>query len=379
MYWIALKMLTGDRSKYVAIILGVTFSCVLMAEQSAMFCGIMLRTTSQIRDVHDADIWVMNPSARYMDDLKAIADTAYLRVRGVPGVAWAVDFYKGAAQVQLPNGIYQGVILFGIDDATLVGAPQQMVMGRIGDLQTPDSIIIDKAGYHYLFPEEPIHLGKTMEMNDRRAVIVGIFDASATFSTQPVIFTRFSQATLFIPPYRRTLSLVLAKSAEGESPEVVAQRIEAQTGLQAQSRDQFCWKTILYYLNNTGIPVNFGMTVLLGFVVGCTIAGQTFYLFTVENLRQFGTLKAMGMRDSKIIRMIVIQALTVGAIGYGLGVGLATVLGLLMRAFRPILSFFLPWQVLALTAAAVLIIVLLASLLSIRRVMVLEPAIVFQS
>eukprot|EP00475_Leptophrys_vorax_P036122 TRINITY_DN60444_c0_g1_i2.p1 TRINITY_DN60444_c0_g1~~TRINITY_DN60444_c0_g1_i2.p1 ORF type:complete len:112 (-),score=1.66 TRINITY_DN60444_c0_g1_i2:69-404(-) len=107
MYWIALKMLTGDRSKYIAIILGITFSCVLMAEQSAMFCGIMLRTTSQIRDVHDADIWVMNPHARYMDDLKAIADTAYLRVRGVPGVAWAVDFYKGAGQVQLPNGIYK--------------------------------------------------------------------------------------------------------------------------------------------------------------------------------------------------------------------------------------------------------------------------------
>lgn len=379
MYWIALKMLTGDRGKYLAIILGITFSCVLMAEQSAMFCGIMMRTTSQIRDVHDADIWVMNPNARYIDDLKAIADTAYLRVRGVPGVAWAVNFYKGGGQVQLPNGVYQGVILFGIDDATLVGAPQQMIVGKIGDLQIPDSVIIDEAGYHFLFPDEPITVGKTMEMNDRRAVIVGVFNASVTFSTQPVIFTRFSQATLFVPSYRRMLSFVLAKCVPGESPDVVAQRIQDQTQLQAQTKDQFCWKTILYYLEHTGIPVNFGSTVLLGFIVGCAISGQTFYLFTVENLRQFGTLKAMGMRDSKIIRMIVVQALTVGAIGYCLGVGLATALGIAMKEIRPIMSFFLPWQVLALAAAAVLVIVLLSSLLSIRRVMVLEPAIVFQS
>jgi putative ABC transport system permease protein len=379
MYWIALKMLTGDRSKYVAIIVGITFSCVLMAEQSAMFCGIMMRTTSQIQDVHDADIWVMNPNAEYIDDLKPLSDTAYLQVRGVPGVAWAVDFYKGAGQVQLPNGKFHGVILFGIDDSTLVGAPQEILQGSIGNLQIPDSILIDEAGYRLLWPNEPLRLGKTVEMNDCRAVIVGIFRSSLTFSSQPVIFTRFSQATLFVPSFRRMLTFVLAKTAEGESAEVVARRIREQTGLQALTRSEFSWMTIMYYMRHTGIPVNFGTTVLLGFVVGCTIAGQTFYLFTVENLRQFGTLKAMGMRDGKIVRMIFVQALTVGGIGYCLGIGLSTVLGIVMHAIRPIMSFFLPWQVLALAAVAVLVIVLLSSLLSIRRVMVLEPAIVFQS
>lgn len=125
--------------------------------------------------------------------------------------------------------------------------------------------------------------------------------------------------------------------------------------------------------------MNFGTTVLLGFIVGCAICGQTFYLFTVENLRQFGTLKALGVRDSIIVRMIFVQALTVGSIGYCLGVGLATLIGIMMHAIRPIMSFFLPWQVLALTALAVVIIVLLSSLICIRRIVVLEPAIVFQS
>jgi putative ABC transport system permease protein len=379
MYWIALKMLTGDRSKYWAIIFGITFACVLIAEQAAMFCGIMLRTTSQIRDIHDADIWVMNPSLRYIDDLKPIADTAFLRVRGTPGVAWAVSLYKGAAQAQLETGNYQSVVLLGIDDATLVGAPKNMIMGRVGDLQLPDAILVDEAGFHYMWPEEPLRLGKTFEMNDRRAVIVGIFKASYTFTTQPIVFTRFSRATLFVPPNRRSLSFVLAKCAPGESPAVVARRIHKQTKLQALTQNQFAWLTMSYYLNRTGIPVNFGSTVLLGFIVGCAIAGQTFYLFTVENLRQFGTLKAMGMSDRKIIRMILVQATVVGCVGYCLGVGLATALGLLLQTIRPIMSFFLPWQVLALTGGAVLVIVFLSSLLSIRRVLVLEPAMVFQA
>jgi putative ABC transport system permease protein len=378
MVWIALKMLTGDRSKYFAIIFGVTFACLLIAEQAATFCGVMLRTTSQIRDTRGADIWVMNSNTRYVDDLKAISDDAVFQVRGVPGVAWAVGLYRGAAQVQLDSGDYHGVILMGVDDATLAGAPAHMLVGKLGDLQIPDAVIVDEAGFQQLWPGEPLHTGKVIQMNDRRAVVVGIFRSSQTFMTLPVVFTRLSQATLFVPPYRRLMPFVLAKCQPGLVPEQVARRIEKQTGLKARSKQEFCDLTMGYYLRHTGIPVNFGTTVLLGFLVGCAIAGQTFYLFTVENLKQFGTLKAMGMSDRGVVLMILVQSLVVAAIGYGLGIGLATCYGILAQRWMPLLAFFLPWQVLALNGVAVILIALLASLLSIRRVLVLEPAVVFQ-
>jgi len=378
MVWIALKMLMGDRSKYLAIIFGVTFACFLIAEQSAIFCGIMLRTTSQIRDTHGADIWVMNSNLRYVDDLKAISDDDVFRVRSVPGVAWAVNLYRGTAQAQLSNGNYQSAILMGIDDASLAGAPAHMLIGRLGDLQNPDAVIVDEAGFHQMWPDEPLQTGKVIEMNDRRAVVVGVFRASQTFMTMPVIYTRFSQATLFVPPSRRLMPFVLAKCQEGEAPAEVARRIEAQTGLKALSRDGFSLLTMKYYLEHTGIPVNFGTTVVLAFLVGCAIAGQTFYLFTVENLKQFGALKAMGMSDRAIVGMILIQGAVVGSIGYGLGIGLATLFGIFCQRNMSLLAFFLPWQVLALTGVAVILIVLLSSLVSIRRVLVVEPAIVFQ-
>jgi len=378
MVWIALKMLTGDRGKYFAIIFGVAFACFLIAEQSATFCGVMLRTTSQIRDTQGADIWVMNPNVRYIDDAKAISDNDVFRVRGVPGVFWAVNLYRGQGQAQMVNGNFQAVILLGLDDATLVGAPTHMLVGRLGDLQNADAILVDEAGFQQMWPGEPLHTGKVIEMNDRRAVVVGVYRASQTFMTMPVVYTRFSQATLFVAPSRRMMPYVLAKCQPGLAIDEVAQRIESQTGLKALSKQGFTWLTTRYYLEHTGIPINFGTTVILAFVVGCAIAGQTFYLFTVENLKQFGTLKAMGMSDRCVVGMILIQALVVSGIGYGIGVGLATVYGIIAQRHLSLLAFFLPWQVLALTGGAVLLIALLSSLLSIHRVLVLEPAIVFK-
>lgn len=379
MSWIALKMLTGDRGKYFAIIFGITFASLLIAEQSATFCGIMLRTTSQIRDVHEADIWIMNPSVRYMDDLKAISDDDVFRVRGVPGVAWAVNLYRGQAQAQLENGNYQAVILMGLDDSSLVGAPTHMLVGKPGDLQNPDAILVDEAGFHQMWPGEPLQAGKVIQMNDRRAVVEGVFRASQTFMTLPLVYTRFSQATLFVPPYRRLMPFVLAGCASGSSPEEVARKIKAQTGLKSLTQQSFEWLTVGYYLDHTGIPINFGTTVLLGFFVGCAIAGQTFYLFTVENLKQFGTLKAMGTSNRTIVAMILTQAFMVVGIGYGLGIGLATLFGMLVMKAVPLMAFFLPWQVVVITGIAVLAIALAGSLPSIRRVLVLEPASVFQS
>jgi putative ABC transport system permease protein len=378
--WIALKMLMGDRSKYFAIVFGVSFACFLIAEQSAIFCGVMLRTTSQIRDTHGGDIWVMNSGVRYVDDLKPISDDDLFRVRSIPGVSWAVKLYRGQGQAQLANGTYQSLILMGLDDSTLSGAPRNLLVGRIGDLQVPNSILVDEAGFQQMWPGEPIATGKVIEMNQRRAVVVGVYRGGQTFMTMPIVYTRFSEATLYVPPNPtgRMNTFVLAKARPGSNAQQLARTIQKRTGLQAVTNQEFQKLTMMYYLTHTGIPVNFGTTVILAFLVGAAIAGQTFYLFTVENIRQFGTLKAMGMRDRSIVRMILTQGAVVGGIGYGLGVGLATLYGIFSQRAMPLLAFFLPWQVLLISAVAMIIIVVLASLLSIRRVLVLEPAVVFQ-
>ncbi|HTU25719.1 MAG TPA: ABC transporter permease [Pirellulales bacterium] len=379
MSWVALKMLTGNRGKYIGIILGVAFAALLISQQASIFCGMMLLTTSQIKDIGGADIWVMDPNVRFVDDVKPISENELYRVRGVEGVGWAVRLFKGLTRARMRTGKFQQCILIGLDDASLVGAPQpdKIVMGKIADLRRPDAIFIDEDGYDLLWPGEPLALGRTFEMNDHQATVVGIFRARRTFQTMPVICTRYSQSTLFIPRQRKVMSFILGQPSPGYDSAAVCRRIKSQTGLEAQTRAQFCWTTMLFYLRETGIPANFGITVALGFIIGMAIAGQTFYLFTIENLKQFGTLKAMGASNATLVFMIVLQAVVVASIGYCLGVGAAVGSGHFIDT-QSKLAFYMPWQVMAATGVAVMAIALLSSVVSARKVLVLEPAIVFQ-
>jgi putative ABC transport system permease protein len=381
MTWIALRMLTGDRSKYFGLVFGVGFATLLMSQQLSIFLGIMKRTASQILDVRDADVWVMDDKVRYIDEVPGLPDTDLLRVRGVPGVEWAVKLYKGQVRARLRDGNFRTVILFGLDDATLVGAPQEMIAGQVGDLRRPDAVIVDKAGYEYLWPDDPkgrYQLGRLFEMNDRRCVLVGVCKASAPFTTLPVVYTRYSQTVWYVPRERDTMSFVLVKAQAGVPLDEVCRRIERQTGRMALTQSQFFWKTIRYFLGSTGIPVNFGVTIFLGFFVGVAVAGQTFYLFTLENLKHFGSLKAMGLGNTRIVGMILLQGLVVGALGYALGVGLTAVYFLLTNQRTQLAGLHMIWQVMAGTGGAVGVIIVLASLVSVRKVLVLEPAVVFR-
>ncbi|MGZ5536980.1 MAG: ABC transporter permease, partial [Chthoniobacterales bacterium] len=187
-----------------------------------------------------------------------------------------------------------------------------------------------------------------------------------------------SHATTIAPQERKLLSFVIAKTKEGADAATVRARIRSTIGLAAYTPNEFKKLTFWYFLKYTGMPFNFLTVVTLGFIVGIAISGMTFYNFTLDNLRYFGTLKAMGTNNRKLLRMISLEAAVVGAVGYGLGIGAASAWGGILSG-RTQIAFMLPWPLLFVSAAAVLIICVGAAALSIRKVIKLEPAMVFRS
>jgi putative ABC transport system permease protein len=392
MRFVAIQMLMGDKAKYFGILLGLTFASFLITQQSSIFVGLMSRTFGFLSDTGGPDIWVMDPKVQFIDDIKPMQDTMLLRTRGVEGVAWAVPLYKGILRARMADGMFQSCNVIGLDDASLAGGPPEMIEGSIEDLRRSEGVIVDVVGARTRLakfardadgnilpnaPKVPLTIGDTLELNDKRAVVVGICRVSRTFQSQPVIYTTYSRAMGFAPRERKLLSFIIAKVTDGADPREVCRRITRETGLQAHTGWDFSWKTVMYFMKFTGIPINFGISVTLGFLVGTAIAGQTFYNFTLDNLRHFGALKAMGASNTRLLGMILLQGLIVGLIGYGLGVGLAAFLGSSLSG-KTELAFRLLWQTLAISGAAVTAICLLASLVSIQKVIRLEPAVVFK-
>ena len=379
---IALKMLMGDKLKYFGLIAGIAFATMLILQQSSILVGFARQTGAFIRDTAQADLWIMDPQVRFSQDQVPVRSTTMQLARGVPGVDWALPLYQGFLRGKMPDGTRFTMILVGVDDATLVGAPPIIVDGTLADLRRDKAVFIqaDKPEKKLMMKRggnRPLALGDRLAANDQEAVVTGTYRGRESFFWEPVIYTTYSRALQYAPPERNSLSFILVKVKPGQDLQTVRAALEERTGLAVRTNQEFIALTADYILNTTGILINFGLAVALGIMIGSLVAGQTFYNFTLDNLRHYGALKAMGVSDGQLMRMVLLQAATVAVLGYGIGAGLGSAMGWMVASQG--LAFSMPWYVPTFAFGAILSVCALAAWLSLRQVFKLEPAIVFKA
>ena len=400
MIGLALKMLFGDTAKYLMLVAGLFFATFLIVQQASVFCGLMRWTTATLKNVA-APIFVVEERVEQVNETNPLRDTDVARIRSVSAVRWAMPLYSGIQRVRLADGSFKTVQLIGIDAASLAGAPGRMVEGNLEDLRLPNTVVIDELATVRLSsdpndPAKKIKFGDEFEINDVEARVVGICKAMRSFTGGPYIWTTYERALQYTPSSRKMLTSVIAAPIQGMTPDQAAAEIEKATGLRAYVNEDFGsnprdgvtskgkkygdfnTSTVWWYVKNTGIPISFGTTVVIGFIVGVAIACQTFYAFVLDNLKHLGALKAMGMSNFRLSVMLVFQALTVGLIGFGLGL-LATAgfaMGALKNGQPP---FYMPWQIPVATFVVIQVICMLAALMGIIRLSLYEPAMVFRA
>jgi putative ABC transport system permease protein len=358
-------------------VFGIALSAFLMSHQLTVFAGVMDRTTSLIQDAHPDGIWVMDRHVLNLDDAQYLPEHTLARVRGCEGVAWASPYYKSQAIVRVADGRYRQSILIGVDDASLVGLPREMLLGDKEGLRAPDAIVVDEGGYAYLWPGEPLRLGHEVEVNGCRAVVAGICKGSPPFMSVPVVYARLSSALRSAPRPLRPYTFLLVEAQPGREPAEVCGEIERRTGLKAVTGPEFARETRDYYLRNTAIMFNFAIVVGLGFVIGNAVAGQTFYTFVDHHLGQFANLKAMGLTNARIARMVVVQAALTWCCGFPIGLGLTALLLELTTHQAPYLSGFVLYGAAGAAAAGgAAAIMLVAGAASLARVFAVEAAVV---
>ena len=383
MFYIALQMLFGDRLKYITMVVGITFASIIMTQQPSIFVGLLSRTYSFIKDISSPDIWVMDSGVQFVEEHKPIRDTDIGKVRGIKGIEWAVGIYKNLRSAKLPDGSTKTIDITGLDDATLIGMPHRILIGNIQDLRKAHAVFVDfeAANTRLRIMEgkgsRPLRLGDSLEINDRRAVVTGFIKSTRNFVLQPQVYTTYSKALAYHGVNRRKLTYILVKTNPKANIQKVCETITKATGLRAYSAEDFKKINLNYWMTNTGIPINFGISVLLGFIVGAAIVGQTFFNFVQENTKHYAALKSMGLRNGVLVKMVMLQAFVVGFVGYGLGIGLTALFGLKFN--DSVLAFMMHPYILVFSSAGVFSIVLASAGLGILKVLRVDPSSVFRS
>jgi putative ABC transport system permease protein len=393
---IALQMLFGDATKCLGVVLGIFLSTFLITHMLGMFNGMMERTYGLITDIPLADVWVMDPAVEYVDGPAGLPPTTLDRVRGVEGVDWATPLISITLPVKLPGGVLRSALVLGLDDATFVGAPANVVQGSIEDLRTLDSVIVDTLSARGLLrtpvdprahplpdtssPQDaetrPLIVGDEFFVNDHRLVVRGLAKLGPQFLSRPVMFMTRSRVQTIAPPQRNLPSFVLVHAKAGVDPTALASTINRVTGLRARTAKQFSDDTYWYFVKTTGVVDRIAFMVSVGLVVGISVSALLLYLFTSENAWAYALMNAMGAQRSTITLMVIVQAVVCGLLGYGLGTGASCALG---RYFpTDTLPYLAIWQTMLAAGGAVLAICVIASMLSLRRVFAVEPAMTFR-
>lgn len=395
MFFVALKMLMGDRTKFTGLLLGITFTAFLVTFAASYFCGFMTRGFSLIAENPSTDIWVMDPSVTSVEETINMPDSALLSVRSVSGVRYAAPLALGNVDARIANGRFQSFQVIGVDDATLTGAPVPDGYRTPVVLHQPDAAIVDAGGTsdklgtplraQDQWPYDGVHLdvplrdlapGDELLADDSRIRVLGRSHALPRFPPRPLLYMTYSNALRILPRERKRMTFILVDAMHGTDPATLARRIERTTGLRARTSDDFEADTVRWYLINSEDVGDMAAMMTLAMTVGFGVAGIMLYMFTYENLRQYAVLKAMGTGLNTLTAMVFVQAVVSAILGTGMGLGLCALVG---EAVSSIFGY--PFRMMWFTPLAgsigVLIVSLTAAVLSIRPVIRLQPAVVF--
>jgi putative ABC transport system permease protein len=370
---LARRNLLHDRVRLVVTLTGIVFSVVLSAIQLGLFVGFQ-RATSDIIAHAGADLWVKSTGVTHLETGVPFSERKRYDLLSTPGIAIVQKHIVRFGQWKKPDGGQEGVLLIGVDLAGPMGRPWNMVAGSVGALNEPDAVIVDEL---YLSKLGIRGVGDLAEIGGHRARVVGLTRGIRTFTTSPPVFASFKHAQDFASVGEDETLYLLARVAPGANRAVVAERVRASTtDVDVVSADEWRQAQERYWMFGTGAGITVLIAAALGLLVGVVVVAQTIYAATVDHIREYGTLKAMGATNGYLYRVILQQAALSAVAGYGIGIAVAVAASRASQRGTTAIVLETPLA----TALFVLTFVmcLAASIVSINKVTRLDPAMVFK-
>ncbi len=372
---LATKSLLHDKLRFVITVSGVAFAVTLVFVQVGLFLGLMSNASLTIDQI-EADLWVTSRNTPNVDFAHTFPETYIKRVRSTPGVAHADNLIVWFMNVNLPTGAVEGTEVYALEDFSRWNFPRNVVEGNVDDLRRGQFMVLDDSAKKRW---GAFAVDDYREVLGRRLKIIGRTVDEKSFTTTPLTFMdyRLAQA-LSEDVLRGNTTYILVKLAPNADVEAV--RAELQRRLpynDVYTKDEWAKRSRAYWIESTGLGLNMYITVFLGCLVGIVVVAQTLYTSTMEHIREFGTVKAIGGGNGDIYRILGKQATIAAIAGFALG-------ALQAFALRPVmakidLKLIIPTELYVAVLLGAIALCLGAALVSFRKVASIDPALVFRT
>src|SRR5215831_5526024 len=313
---LARRNLFHDRIRFAVTLTGIVFALVLIIIQFGLFLGFTTTTSNNI-DHSNADLWIVFRGVGYFHASRMFSERKYYEVLATPGVYQAEKYIQNFANWKKPDGGVENIQIIGFHPGSGLGEPWNIVQGDLLDVKQEDGVIVDE-----LYKEKlgVAKLGDRVEIGDHRARIVGFTRGIRSFTTSPFVYTSFKNSLDYTRPEAKEdqLAYILVKAAPGFSATELKNNLKTRlSDVDIYTREEFSRRTRFYWMFTTGAGLAVLTAALMGLVVGVAVVAQTIYAATMDHIREYGTLKAMGAANGYLYKVLIEQAVWSAALGYG--------------------------------------------------------------
>ena len=373
MRMLAWRNLVHDKVRLSVTVTGIVFAVVLIIVQLGLFLGFTTATSSVI-DHSGADLWITAPRVPYIEQGVPFSERKLATVLATPGVAAAGKYIVRFTQWKRPDGRQESVQIVGVELPSGLGVPWNIVAGTLDDLRKPDAVFVDEIYREKLGIE---HLGQVIEVRGRRARIAGFTRGIRAFTTSPYVFTTFKNALDYTDMREDQTLYILVKAVAGTDIEALRHSLLSRLDdVDIVTNSGFSRMTQVYWMFSTGAGIAVLLAAVLGLVVGVVVVTQTIYATTVDHIREYGTLKAMGATNRYLYGVIIMQAVISALIGYSFGMVVS--LFVVRGSAQGGAAILLPTPMAIAMLGVTLFMCIGAAIVSINKVTRLDPAMVFK-
>jgi putative ABC transport system permease protein len=371
-FTLASRNLLHDRLRFIATVVGIVFSIVLVTVQMGLYLGFGQMVTTMI-DHASADLWIMPAGTKCFEDPSLLDERKRFQALAINGVRDAVPVVIGFADWRTPTGGTTPVFIVGSDLRAGGLPPWNLVAGSAEALSIPNAIAVDQSYFDRLAIKG---MGATAEIRGQKVEVMAVTRGIRSFTTTPYVFTPLDRARAYTGISPSKAAYFLVRVAPGADIEGVRARLRGSlSDVEVLTTAEFRERSRAFWLFDTGAGAALFAGALLGVIVGTVIVAQTLYSSTKDHLNEFATLRAIGSSGLYIHKVIVCQALLSAVIGFAIAASIgfiivqATAETALPIVMTPALTFWL-----FLLTVVMCVVSAIAAIVQVTRI---DPAMVF--